>query len=136
MRLFNIYGHDDNTPHFIPEMIKKVKKNDNILVGNLESTRDYIYIYDVIDAILLVIKNNNFNNQIYNLGTGKGTNGMEIIKLIAHFCKKEILITQDRKLLRKIDQPKLIADITKFSKKYNWFPRYSIEEGLKKICGE
>lgn len=135
LRLFNIYGYDDNIPHFIPEIIKKIKNDPKISVGNLETIRDYIYIDDIIDAILRVMKkNNNFNNQIYNLGTGIGTDGIRIIKLVTHFFKKRLLIKQDKKLLRKVDRPELVADIRKFSKKYNWSINYSIEKGLKKLC--
>lgn len=137
LRLFNIYGYDDNTPHFIPEIIKKIKNSFKISVGNLETTRDYIYIDDIIDAIFLIMKKNeNFNNQIYNLGTGIGTSGIEVVKLVAYFFKKGLLIKQDKKLLRKVDRSKLVADIRKFSKKYNWSPKYNIKKGLKKLCGK
>lgn len=135
LRLFNIYGYDDNIPHFIPEIIKKIKNSLKISVGNLETIRDYIYIDDIIDAIFLIMKKNeNFNNQIYNLGTGIGTSGIKIVKLVAYFFKKGLLIKQDKKLLRKVDRSKLVADIRKFSKKYNWSPKYNIKKGLKKLC--
>lgn len=135
LRLFNIYGYDDNIPHFIPEIIKKIKNSLKISVGNLETIRDYIYIDDIIDAIFLIMKKNeNCNNQIYNLGTGIGTSGIEVVKLIAYFFKKGLLIKQDKKLLRKVDRSKLVADIRKFSKKYNWSPKYNIKKGLKKLC--
>ncbi|MFH1388110.1 MAG: NAD(P)-dependent oxidoreductase [Patescibacteria group bacterium] len=135
LRLFNVYGYGDNTPHFIPAMIKKIKSNSKIFVGNLETIRDYIYVDDVIDAIFKIIKKDeNFNNQIYNLGTGNGINGADAIKLITHCFKKNLSTKQDKTLLRKIDQPKLVADIRKFSKKYNWSPKYNIKKGLKKLC--
>ena len=135
LRLFNIYGYDDNTPHFIPEIIKKIKNSPKISVGNLKTIRDYIYIDDIIDAVFRIMKkNDNFNNQIYNLGTGIGTSGIEIVQLVARFFKKEFLIKQDKKLLRKVDRSKLVADIGKFSKKYNWSPKYNIKKGLKKLC--
>lgn len=135
LRLFNIYGYDDNIPHFIPEIIKKIKNSHKISVGNLKTIRDYIYIDDIIDAIFRIMKKNeNFNNQIYNLGAGIGTSGIEVVKLLTRFFKKELLIKRDKKLLRKADRLKLVADIRKFSKKYNWSPNYNIEKGLKKLC--
>jgi len=135
LRLFNIYGCYYNTPHFIPEIIKRIKNSPKISVGNLETVRDYIYIDDNIDAIFKIIeKNDNFNNQIYNLGSSIGISGTEVVKLVANFFKKELLIKQDKKLLRKVDRPRLVADIRKFSKKYNWSPNYNIGKGLKKLC--
>ncbi|MBU0636955.1 NAD-dependent epimerase/dehydratase family protein [Patescibacteria group bacterium] len=68
------------------KFIKKIKNSFKISVGNLETTRDYIYIDDIIDAIFLIMKKNeNFNNQIYNFGTGIGTSGIEVVKLVAYF---------------------------------------------------
>jgi len=135
LRLFNIYGHGDNTPHFIPEMLKKIMNCPEVFVGNLKTIRDYTYIDDVSDAIFKIIKKNkSFDNQIYNIGTGIGTSGMEVIKLVSLFYKKDLVIKQDKTLLRKIDRPKLVADIKRFFKDYTWLPKHKIENGLKKLC--
>lgn len=137
LRLFNIYGHGDKTPHFIPEMIKRIRNSSEALVGNLETIRDYVYIDDIISAILKIIeRDKSFDNQIYNLGTGIGTSGAEIIELLSFFYGKDISLRQDGKFLREIDRLKLVADARKFFKKYNWSPRYKLEEGLKKLCEE
>jgi UDP-glucose 4-epimerase len=134
LRFFNIYGDGDNTPHFIPEMVGKISNNPKISTGNLETIRDYIYIDDVVDAILLVLeKNEEFDNQIYNLGTSIGTKGIRVVRLIADYLGKEPSIKLDEKLLRKVDQPELVAEIDKFSREYKWSPNYNIEKGLKKM---
>lgn len=44
-----------------------------IIFGDGNQTRDFVYINDVIDAILLVMKNNKAIGQIFNIGTGVPT---------------------------------------------------------------
>lgn len=135
LRLFNVYGPEDATPHFIPEMIRKIKNEAITMVGNLNTTRDYIYINDVAKAFLKVLRSEKkLANFIYNIGTGKGINGFKTIKLIAQFLEKSPTIIKDSSLLREVDRKKSVANIKKFSKAYSWLPKYNIESGLKRLC--
>ena len=62
LRIDNIYGPYDtfegNKAHVIPSLIKKVVNNDDpILVwGNGEEKKDFLYVEDLVEAILLCIK--------------------------------------------------------------------------------
>ncbi len=77
LRLFNVYGPGDNTPHLIPEIIKQIKKS-TIRLGNKNTCRDYIYVDDVVNGIIHVIKNENVSvNKTFNLGTGKSYSASE-----------------------------------------------------------
>jgi UDP-glucose 4-epimerase len=131
--LFNVYGPNDLTPHFIPSILKRINKSNSIKAGNLDTIRDYIYIDDIINVLLKIIKEWKTNNNIYNIGTGKGTAGNKIIKLIEKIKGAGIKIDSDAGLIRKIDRRKLVANIQKLSADYNWSPKYDINHGLKKL---
>lgn len=134
LRLFNVYGPGDKTPHFIPMVLSRVEKSDRIRVGNLNTFRDYIYVGDVVEAIIKILKSNSgFNNFIYNIGTGKKYSGSSLIKIIERLRNKKILVNQDKKLMRKTDRRILVADISKFSREYLWEPKYGIIRGLKQL---
>lgn len=133
LRLFNVYGPNDLTPHFIPSILKRIKKSNTVKAGNLEAVRDYIYIDDLISVLLKIIKKGEMSNEIYNIGTGKGTTGNEIIKIIEKIKGIDIKINIAKDLFRKIDRKRLIANIQKFSDAYKWSPKYSITNGLKKL---
>lgn len=134
-RLFNVYGPNDLTPHFIPEMIKKIRKQKEILVGNINTKRDYVYVDDVVEAYVKIIKSTkNKKTNIYNVGTGTSIDGRQVIDLLAKNLNRSISIKQDKSLLRNVDVNNLQADITKLSKTYNWQPKNNINQGIKKIC--
>ncbi len=133
LRLFNIYGPGDLTPHFIPSILKRINKTNTIKTGNLDTIRDYIYIDDLISILMKIIKRKEMNNEVYNVGTGKGVTGNDIIKLIEKINKINIKVDSDIDLFRKIDQKKLVANIQKLSNDYKWYPKYDAYDGLKKL---
>ena len=52
-------------------MIRKSKKNEEIIITKGEQNRDFCYIDDVIDAIFKCLNNKKANGEIINLGLGK-----------------------------------------------------------------
>ena len=74
----NLYGYNDNfdvnNSHVIPAMIIKFhlakKNNDKVtLLGTGEPLREFLFVDDLADAILVVIENN-INKGVYNVGSG------------------------------------------------------------------
>ena len=133
LRLFNIYGSNDLTPHFVSSIIKRINKSNCVKAGNLETKRDYVFIDDLINAIFKIIKDKKAPNKIFNIGAGIGASGKEVIKLISGIKKIKIAVKEDRKLKRKNDREALTANIDKISKTYKWKPQYNLRKGLKKL---
>ena len=128
-RFFNVYGPRLNSKgqyaavfsNFLKQ--KKIKKPLTI-VGNGRQTRDFIYIDDLTDAILKIIKSN-LKNKIYNLGSGKETSINKIVSLIEG---KTIFIPK-----RPGETKRSCANISKICRDINWKPKTSISEGVKKL---
>lgn len=91
--------------------------------------RDFIYIEDLIDAILLSFdKTTKYN--LYNIGSGKGTSIDRVWKMVKDLTHTKICPIYTVK--RPIDVDKVILDITRFSKEFHWKPKYSLHQGLRK----
>jgi UDP-glucose 4-epimerase len=134
LRFFNVYGKGNLTPHLIPSLLKKIKKSNTIRIGNLDTYRDYIYVDDVIDAILKIIeKESKINEHIFNIGTGSGHSGKDILSIIESILNKTIKFVKDKNLMRKNDRKHLIANTNKMKKYYNWQSTISLENGLKEV---
>ncbi len=131
LRLFNVYGFGDSTPHLIPTIIKQVKNGSVIKLGNLAAKRDYIYLDDVVNGFMSAIKNIEVGkNQTFNLGSGKAYSAIEIVDDIGNNIQKRLIIKVENKRIRKNDRPILFADISKTNKYLGWKPRYNLHEGL------
>lgn len=70
-----------------------------------KSTRDFIHVDDAVKIINFVIRNN--INITLNVGSGRGTLLLSLIKMISSFNKIKPKVKLDNK------QDKLVADISK-----------------------
>ena len=76
---------DKKKMFLIPEIIKQLISSEKgiIEVDDLGPKRDYIYIDDLIDALILSI---NSEDDIYNIGSGYSISVEEIIKIAIKKC--------------------------------------------------
>ena len=131
-RISNPYGPWQNFTRdqgLIVNILAKMLKGLPInIYGNGRIIRDYIYIDDVSDALLLGIKDN-LRNDVYNIATGHGHTINEIIDIASAVTniKPDII----RKEQRINDLNVNVLDINKIRLAVGWKPRVLIEEGIK-----
>ena len=78
--MFNSTGPKQKIGNFVPDMIKKIKKEN--FVDNVNQYRDFIHIEDVMESLDLLIKKK-FNKPI-NISSGKKINLIQVCKIINH----------------------------------------------------
>ncbi len=130
-RSFNVYGPRQSENFVIPSIIKQCFKRNKVKLGNLKSTRDFVFVNDVVDALILIAKNGKRNN-IYNVGTGIETSIGALAKKIIKITNKKISLESIKNKKRdvKIEVKRSMADISKI-RKLGWKPKTSLDEGLK-----
>lgn len=137
LRLFNVYGNGDLTSHFIPALLSQVKSSKSVKVGNLDTIRDYIHVNDVVNMFISVINKSILSrNQIFNVGTGKGTTGKEVISIIRHNISRKadkFKVVIDEHLTRKNDRQSLVSNNTKASTLLGWNPKIKLVDGLNSM---
>ena len=96
------------------DLIKKIlnKKNNSIKIYNYLNTRDFINVSDVTNAIIKSLNLKGF--QILNIGTGKDTRIIKIVKIIMEKSKREkrIIVFNKRSNINYFSK----ADISKTKK--------------------
>lgn len=132
LRPTNIYGSGQNTNFLIPMLIEKTLNETvkTIEVMDLRPKRDYLYLNDFLDALLLTINKKGIN--IYNIGFGESISVEEIIKTICNVTniKKQYLSLGKE---RKNEVWDLYVDITKIKNELGWQPKINFKEGIRKI---
>jgi len=124
LRFFNIYGPKSNAV-ISTFLAQKLQKKKITIFGNGKQKRDFLYIDDLCDAILKVLENKKAKNETYNLGSGKSISINELKNKLSY---KDYINLEKRN----DDIEVSIANISKIKKHLNWFPKISIEEGLKR----
>jgi len=136
LRFGNVYGPGSiHKSSLIAKFIKKAIKGDVLEVyGDGTQTRDFIYIDDLIDAIILSLKTNNISGEIFQIATNHETTINEMTKKLIFELKKQGIKNINLKNLPKRvgDVKRNFSDITKAKKRLGWNARVKINDGLSK----
>jgi len=138
LRLTNTYGPrmrvKDARQTFLGIWVKQVIQGEPLLVfGDGKQVRDFNYVDDVVEALLLCAESEDANGQIFNLGADDPINLKDTAELMTRVagCGEYRIVPfpADRKA---IDIGDYYADYRKIRSKLGWRPRVSLEEGLQR----
>ena len=124
------YGRPDMAPILFASAISKEKEIKVFNFGKMK--RDFTYIDDIVDGILLALEKTN-GYQIFNLGNNKPVELEYFISCI----EKEIGKSAKKKYmeLQPGDVLETFADIEHTKKVLGWEPKTSTEEAIKTFIG-
>ncbi|MDU0399709.1 UDP-N-acetylglucosamine 4-epimerase [Lactococcus lactis] len=133
-RFFNVYGPNQNpeSPYsgFISILVDRLKNEKELTIfGNGEQTRDFVYVEDVVNALLLIATSDKSRGQVYNVGTGSRITLNDLVKLSQEITGKKISIKFDKE--REGDIRDSISDISKL-RNIGYEPNVDLALGMKK----
>jgi GDP-L-fucose synthase len=135
----NLYGPRDNfdleTSHVIPALIRKFieakkiagRRPSVIVWGSGNPTREFLYVEDAAEGILLATERYNDSNPV-NLGSGMEISIKELVHLIARLTEFDGEIIWDRN--KPDGQPYRRLDTSKAQELFGFHASTSFEEGL------
>lgn len=132
LRFGNVYGPGSKRKEsVIAKFIKKIINDEIIEVyGDGNQTRDFIYVDDLVEAIIACSEKENIGGEIFQIANNKEVTINEIIKYIkTSFSHKKLKVEYLGKRVGDIE--KIYADITKANNLLEWSPKVSLSEGIK-----
>lgn len=134
IRPFNTYGPRQSDRAVIPSIILQALYNDNIKLGNLNSTRDFTYVKDLCVAFFEILKLNNFYGLPINVGTNKEHKIKDVANIIINKINPKLKILIDKKRIRPSlsEVDRLKCDNSLIIKKTSWKPVTKFFDGLDK----
>ncbi len=138
LRLTNTYGPrlllKHNRQSFIGWFIRLLLEDKKIdIFGDGKQLREFNFVDDVINALLLAGADDSSCGNVYNLGSGNPLSLKELVELMIDIngsgSYKIIPFPEERK---KIDIGDFYSDFSKIKKDLGWEPGVSLVEGLKK----
>ena len=133
LRFFSVYGpwgRPDMAAYIFTKSLFKNKTIDLFNYGRME--RDFTYIDDIVEGIILLIKSKKskqkIQHKIYNLGNNKPESLLKLLKLLEKFTGKQAKIKKTGMQLG--DVRHTYAEIKESKKDFNFCPKVKIDEGL------
>jgi nucleoside-diphosphate-sugar epimerase len=106
------------------------------IYGDGQQRRDYIYIDDVVEALLAMAStagDEGKRSGIYNVGTGVGTRIADMAAAIIRAAGGgRVTSVPWPALAEQIETGDFVADITRIRTELGWRPHVSLEEGLQR----
>jgi UDP-glucuronate 4-epimerase len=131
LRFFTVYGPRQRPDLAIRKFFDLIHRDEPIeLYGDGNSSRDYTYIEDIIDAIIKIL-DLDFKFEILNLGNNTPINLSLLVKLIEDTMGKNA--SKKYKELPPGDVQRTWADISKARELINYEPIVKMDEGLKEF---
>lgn len=136
LRLFNIYGPNLPESFFIPKLITALKENRDFDMTKGEQKRDFVFIDDIIDALIAVAADRKANNQIFNICSGKSTSLRELTLYIKKLILSKASINLGTIPYRENEIWNMVGSKTKIKETLSFKNKINLATGLMKLINE
>ena len=103
------------------------------LYGDGSQVRDYVYIADLVDALLMLGVNAASDGRVYNVGSGTGARMVDVARLIVDIAGSgRLQHAAWPALAEQIETGDFVADIARVQRELGWAPRVTLREGLER----
>ena len=133
LRVFNAYGPGQHLPAshppVIPNFLKQAVRGGSIIIhsdGN--QTRDYVFVDDVVDAMVVAATASSIRDLVINVGSGTETNIRSLVQLIQKLTNSKAELIYNPRSSPGV--ARMCADLTLAHQKLNYEPKVILEEGL------
>jgi len=134
LRVFNAYGPGQHLPPshapVIPHYLRQALRGSTLVMhGDGSQTRDYVYVDDVVSAMISAATAPGINQMVLNIGSGVETSVRDLVRLIM-----EVLGVKVEAIANPRSDPgvsRMRADLTLASERLGYQPHFTLEEGLR-----
>jgi len=129
LRFASVYGPGEAAQRTIPSFIKAVLRGSSpIVYGQGLDMRDYVYIADVVESIVLALQGEISGCKVYNIASGQGYAIKELAQTIVNLCGGTQPLVYQPTTGRKFDY---VFDISAAQRDLQYSPKTGLEEGLR-----
>ena len=134
LRIFNAYGPGQRIPPahppVIPNFIRQARQNGTLIFhGNGGQTRDYVFVDDVVNALVAAATVQDMDGQIINVGSGTETSVKDLAREVIEITGGKPEEVYNPRVGAGVSR--MCADIKKAKKALNYIPLIPLEMGLR-----
>lgn len=131
VRLFLVYGPGQDHRRFMPQVIRGCLANQVFETSEGMQVRDFCYVDDVVNAILLAMVSERARGKVINVASGEPVTIREVIKKVVSMVGRG-KADFGKITYRAGENMALYADIKLAKKILAWQPAITLDEGLKR----
>jgi UDP-glucose 4-epimerase len=134
LRVFNAYGPGQHVPAshapVIPFFLRQALQNATLVVhGEGNQTRDYVYVEDVVHAMVAAASAPNVNRLVINVGSGQETSIRDLVRLVLEITAGHPEVVYNPRTEGGVAHMR--ADISLAAQTLNYRPLTSLDTGIR-----
>jgi GDP-4-dehydro-6-deoxy-D-mannose reductase len=137
-RPFNHIGPGQTLTFAVPNFARQIAEIKHGLrpavldVGNIDTTRDFTDVRDVVRAYDLLLRTGE-SGQVYNICSGVDVSMRAVIERLAEIAGITLTLQIGLDRVRTADQTRMVGNARKIFCRTGWAPNITLEESLKSI---
>jgi UDP-glucose 4-epimerase len=134
LRVFNAYGPGQHLPPshppVIPNFLRQAMRGGTLVMhGDGNQTRDYVYVDDVVTALIAAATAPGINQTVINIGSGQETSIRALVRLVTAVTGAKTEVINNPRTSPGVSR--MCADISLARERLGYQPRFSLEQGLR-----
>src|SRR5512133_420057 len=134
LRVFNAYGPGQHLPAshppVMPHYLRQALRGSTLVMhGDGSQTRDYVYVDDVVSAMISAATAPGINHLVINSGSGRETSVRDVVRIIM-----EVTGVNAETIINPRNDPgvsRMCASLALAREKLGYQPNISLEQGLR-----
>lgn len=134
LRIFNAYGPNQSLPvshaPVVPRFLQQALTGGSVVIfGDGTQTRDFVYVSDVVDAMVSAATATDINRLVINIGSGQETSVDALVDAIERETNRSVNRVYNREKSGGV--PRLAADISRARLLLGYRPHRNLSKGLR-----
>ena len=134
LRIFNAYGPGQHLPPshppVVPHYLRQALRGGTLVThGDGTQTRDYVYVDDVVSAMVAAATAPNLDGMVINVGSGQECSVRDLVKLVLEVTGSKANVVYNAQSSGGVSR--MQADIRLAQEKLRFQPSIKLEEGLR-----
>lgn len=139
LRIFNAYGPGQSVPPshppVIPQFVQQaIGRGSIVIFGDGSQTRDFVYIDDVVNALIAAATAEGVDQEIINIGSGHETSLNALIQLIGKIAEVKPSVLYNHEMAGGVER--LVADVSKARQLLGYRAGTDLDEGLRRFLAD
>ncbi len=136
LRFFNVYGprQDPHSPYagVISVFADRMRRGlPPIVYGNGHQTRDFVYVADVVGAVLAAVEREEAVGEVFNIAGGSQTSVLELVAMLNSILGTELQPTFTSPRVGDVRHSR--ADVRRAEEALGWRAQVGLQEGLRRL---
>jgi GDP-4-dehydro-6-deoxy-D-mannose reductase len=139
-RPFNHVGPGQSTDFVVPAIVNRLLRaladgDDEIVVGDLSTRRDFSDVRDVVRAYRLLVEHGK-SGEVYNIASGVDVGLFDIAQRLVAAIAPEVRLRTDESLIRPVEVPVSCGSYLKLKRATKWRASIALDTSLRDVIEE